>query len=298
MNRLKGLLILNLVRLLGHAPLSLARAFGLLIARICWYVGDSSANVTKENIEHCFPELSSEARKHLAKRSLFETGKLAGEICYVWHQDPKFLKKMLFNVVGQDLMHAAVLKGKGVIVLAPHLGNWELLGLCVADYGKLMCLYQPPKHEYLEGLLKSCREREGTEIVPTNRRGIVSLLTHLKKGGVTGILPDQSPEEGSGEFVPFFGIDTYTMSLIHGLLQRTQCQVVFGYVLRRREGFELHFQDVEEDIYNEDQYESLAAMNRGIEACVRNCPEQYQWEYKRFKKRKPGQEKMYKKRKK
>ncbi|MBX2857597.1 MAG: lysophospholipid acyltransferase family protein, partial [Cellvibrionaceae bacterium] len=145
-------------------------------------------------------------------------------------------------------------------------------------------LYSPPRQQFLEPLMKNARERFGASTVPTNRRGLGELLKRLKNGEITGILPDQVPDEGNGVISQFYGRKAYTMTLIHGLIQRTDCSVVSGVALRAKGGFHIHISPVDSALYSSNADESLLGLNRSVENCIQMAPEQYQWEYKRFKK--------------
>ena len=106
-------------------------------------------------------------------------------------------------------------------------------------------------------------------------------------------MPDQEPEPHSGEFAPFFGIQALTMTLLTNLAQKTGALVVTGWAKRIYEphGYEIIFCEAEEGVYSEDPLTQVQALNRSVEACVTKSAEQYQWEYKRFKKQpdnKPG----------
>ena len=110
------------------------------------------------------------------------------------------------------------------------------------------------------------------------------MLRNVKRGGISGILPDQAPSElASGQNSPFMGHDAFTPTLACNMLRRTGALAVFGFAQRVPGGFILHYLPADEAIYDEDTAVSLAAMNRGVEACIQICPEQYQWEYKRFR---------------
>ena len=281
----KPLLTRVAFRSLGFMSLPLARAVGGAIGRLMYLIGDRGTKVTKRNLALCFPALSPKELEKLARASMVETAKLAFEMCVVWQRDGVWLRKAIVRIRGEALVQAAVEKNKGVIILAPHIGNWEVLGKHLPNYGPVINLYAPPKQAYIEEIIKKSREQSGATLVPTTSRGIASLLKQLKKGAITGILPDQCPDTGAGIHAPFFGQPAYTMTLIHGLIQRTGCAVVLGYAKRIHDGFELVFMPVDEGLYSKDQLECVEALNRSVELCVNDCPEQYQWEYKRFKKR-------------
>ncbi|MFL0811204.1 MAG: lysophospholipid acyltransferase family protein [Agarilytica sp.] len=293
----QGQIAVFLIKLFGLLPLSLARWLGARVSSILWKIGDRSAQVTRENLRIAYPDMDETKREQLAYQSMLETGRLGTEICVVHMRDLDWVQGHIYRTEGEDVIDEALDRGKGVIILAPHLGNWELLGNVLITYGKLTILYQPPKQPYLESVIKEAREKHGTTTVPTTHRGVASLLKKLREGGITGILPDQIPNEGSGEYAPFFGEPAYTMTAVHGFLQRTDASAVFAFAKRVDEGFEIHFRSPSNDIYSEDLATSLKALNKGVEECIAYCPEQYQWEYKRFKRKdQHGENVHYKKR--
>jgi len=120
--------------------------------------------------------------------------------------------------------------------------------------------------------------------------GVRKLYKRLSAGGVVGILPDQQPRQGEGEFAPFFDTPALTQVLLSRLAQRTGAQVLFAFAERLpcAAGFRIHFLPAPVGIAAEDLPTAVAALNRGVENCVRLAPEQYQWAYKRYSIRPPG----------
>lgn len=287
-----GRLVLVAIDALGMLPLPLARWLGIGLGRLAWLLKTREAKVTLRNLALCFPDMEEPMRKALAKKSLCHTGMLALEIFVLRKRDQQWLKRKIVAVHDEPIKQA-LLKQKGVIVLAPHIGNWEVFSRILTDYGNLTALYQVPKRPYLEKVIVEARQKSGGEVYPTTRKGVLKVINSVKNGGVTGILPDQNPGEGSGAFAPFFGRPAYTMTLVHGIIQRIHCPVVFGVVKRVPQGFEVHFFDASEDIYAEDTATSLRGLNKGVEDSITYCPEQYQWEYKRFRVRPEGEPDPY-----
>jgi KDO2-lipid IV(A) lauroyltransferase len=125
-------------------------------------------------------------------------------------------------------------------------------------------------------------------------RGVKALLKALKAGESVAILPDQTPAEGSGEFADFYGQQTYTMTLVHTLIKRTGAKVVSGGAQRTGSNqFHLQFQPAPEAIYSDDMLTSVAGLNECVKQCIELCPEQYQWEYNRFKLLPNGEKRSY-----
>jgi KDO2-lipid IV(A) lauroyltransferase len=132
--------------------------------------------------------------------------------------------------------------------------------------------------------------------VPTNARGVSALLKHLRKGGITCILPDQVPDlnENSGVFAPFFNHSAYTMTLATQLSKKTNSYLFAATAKRISGGFEIKYSKPNDAIYDKDSLIAVTAMNKLVEQCVREMPEQYQWEYKRFKRTPKGEKNAYK----
>lgn len=278
---------------LGWLPLSVSRAMGAGIARIGWWFSPRPVKVTCRNIDLCYPHLSAAERRHLAHASVVESGRLSFEINTVWQRDIPWLMSRIVAVHGESLVTGPASGGRGVMLLSPHIGNWEVMGIHCSSLGPMGILYQPPKQAYLEPLMRRARARMGATQLTTDVRGVAGLFKTLRKGEMIGILPDQVPEDAGGEFADFFGQPALTMTLVHKLVQKTGCQVVMCYALRRPGGFEVYYQAPPEDIYSSNEATSLRGLNRAVEDVVAACPEQYQWEYKRFRKVPPGAERHY-----
>ncbi|WNO09157.1 lysophospholipid acyltransferase family protein [Teredinibacter sp. KSP-S5-2] len=285
MKTIKSRLVLILLKSLGLLPLSVARAIGSLVGRIMWLSQDRNCKVTLRNLELCYPDMSEEERVKMAKVSLRESSKVFFESLVVYRRSPQWLESKIVAVYGQELIEKALSEDKGLIFLGPHLGNWEVIGQKVSQLGQLTALYMPPKHTYLEEFVLDAREKQGGIFLPATIKGVAGLVKALKKKEIVGILPDQVPDMG-WVFAPFFGVRAGTMTLVHGLLSKVPCNVISCVAIRCKAGFEIHYVAVPEEIYSDDQQTSVAALNQAVERCVQLKPEQYQWEYKRFKARK------------
>ncbi|WP_299980184.1 lysophospholipid acyltransferase family protein [uncultured Pseudoteredinibacter sp.] len=267
----------------SRLPLGISRAIGKAIGSLLWAVNGREAKVTKRNLEMCFPEMPEQERLILAKRSLQETGVMLMETPAVWMRDMDWLRSKVIETEGCELVDEALAKGKGMVLIAPHLGNWEVVGLYAATLGPITSLFEPPKNAEVGAIIQESREKSGATLVPTDRRGVMSLLKAIKAGGISGILPDQVPGDGAGELVEFFGRPAYTMTLLCNLVSKTGCEALVSYAERVPGGFKLVFKKSCPDLYSEDCDKSLRALNRSVEDAIKALPEQYQWEYKRYK---------------
>ncbi|MGH1373036.1 MAG: lysophospholipid acyltransferase family protein [Cellvibrionaceae bacterium] len=276
-------------------PLGVSRVIGAMVGQIAYWMKGRMYKVTEENLSLCFPQMPMAERQALVRNSLIETSKTMMETGAVWLRDYHWVKSHIRQVYGHEILQDAIDDDRGVILLAPHLGNWEVLGLYVAEFTDLTCLYKPQDMTTLEPIIRNSRERAGAKVVPTNRKGVVRLLKVMKSGGFTAILPDQIPDTSGGAFAPFYGVPALTMTLVNNLRERSDCLVLAAYAKRVPSGFDIHIKHADEQIDSSDEAEALAALNRTVESCVNDIPEQYQWEYKRFRKQPQGLPKRYKK---
>ncbi len=252
--------------------------------------------VTHTNIHLCFPQLSPTTQKRLVKKSLIETCKTFSELGALWLWQNDRVLRLVQKVSGETYLQQALQKGKGVILLTPHLGAWELAGLYASAHYPLTALYRPPKLQGLHDLIHAARTRTGGRFVATDKTGVRALYYALRRGQIVGILPDQVPSEtGSGIFVPFFEVQTYTMVLVSRLARKTGATVIFTFAerLSTQAGFHIHFLQAPAKMATDNLEMSVSALNQGIEKCVRKNPTQYQWSYKRFKRRPEGVASVY-----
>ncbi len=291
---LKERAIISLLHLLAKLPPAFNRRLGTFIGNCLWLSRSRSRRVTEKNLQLCLPALTAQQRRVLARRSLHEFGKTMTEMGAVWLWPVSRVLKLVHSVHGRELLEQSVAQQRGVIVLAPHIGNWEILSFFLTQEYPLTALYQPPDSEALNTLILHSRTRSGTQLAPTSRRGVLALLKALQRRELIGILPDQVPARESGIFAPYFGVPALTMTLVSNLLKKTGARVVCAYTQRLPNGgFDIFFEPADEAIYDEDIARSTEGLNRSIEHCVKKLPEQNQWEYKRFKKRPEGEESVY-----
>lgn len=272
------------IRGLAHLSLPLARSLGALIGRIGYRAAARTRQISRDNVRRCFPELAASEQERLVRESLRHTAMTAAEAPAVWSQPWSRLETSVAGLEGFELIERQQATGRGLLLLAPHLGNWEVMGPVMPRYLRhITFMFQPTGMEDIDRLMIEGRSRHGVKLAPTSRKGVSRVLKALQRGEAVAILPDQVPERGAGEVANFFGQPAYTMTLVHKLIQRTGCDVLMIYARRVRRGFQLVVREADPAIRDERSAVSLDALNRSVEACVREVPEQYQWEYKRFK---------------
>lgn len=275
-------------------PIARAQALGRMLGALCASLPNELRAASDLNLKLCFPDLPPAERRRLVRRSLEESGKSTLELGALWRWPAARLERLEEGVEGEELLRRALESGRGTVLLVPHLGNWEFLNHFLMRRLQLVCLYRPPRVAELDGALRAARERTGCIMVPASPAGLRPLLQTLRSGKPILILPDQEPLKAHGVHAPFFGVPALTMTLVSRLLRRTGSQALYVFAQRRDDGrFRIRFRPPPEGLTDDDEVRAAACLNRGVEDCVRLCPEQYLWSYKRFMTAPPGEPTPY-----
>lgn len=284
-----ALLVRLLITLTRAMPLAWARTLGRGVGAGLYRLNGRMRRVAIRNLELAYPHWTPSERKAVARQSVQATAELMAEMGRLWTQ-PWSKTETLLEVDGLSYVTEPLAAGQGVIVLGPHLGNWELLGMHLATLGDLVALYEPIALKKLDSLVHRGRQGTGGRLVPTTPRGIAELVRSVRAGGITGILPDQVPsDEKAGLNAPFFGVECFTASLASNLIRKSGAAPVMGTVLRTPAGFRAVYRPAEPAVQSDNMLEALAAINLGVEKLIAGNESQYQWQYKRFRCRPRGQ---------
>ena len=266
-------------------PHKLLLLLGYIMGNLMYLLPNSSKKITETNLQLCFPEKNSKEISYLTKKSLVETSKIIFELGKCWFTYRKIGVQAITEVEGLNLVEESLERGSGVILFAPHLGNIEILLNFLAEKFNCYIPYTPAKIDALERIMKESREQMGANMVTTSISGIRSMLKALKKGKVVVMASDQVPDKRSGLICDFFGNEALTVSLISRLSKRTKssCHLVYCVRQKRSSGFKIVFEKKLDSMNELDEKEGSNLMNRELEKCIMKFPEQYAWEYKRFK---------------
>lgn len=286
MTELFARILFLLASLVGRLPWAWLRRLGDGIAAL-WMRGDRrESGVARRNLELAYPDTPSAERAAMHRAILRGTAWQALETLRLWTRPhARNLREMLVETHGVELFDAAIAAGKGVIVAAPHYGNWELLNQWLAAHTPLAILYRAPDSALGEAFLRHVRADDDGRVtqIRAEAAGIRQLFKRLRDGGVVGILPDQQPKRGDGEFAPFFGRPAYTMTLLPRLAERSGAAVLFAYCERIGDArFALRIEPAPAEIADPDTLVATTALNAAVERIARRDPAQYQWTYKRY----------------
>jgi len=286
-------LVRLLLTLAAHLPWRINHGLGSCLGRLLLHSNNAQRRIARINLTHCFPDLGAEELQRLLRHTLIETGKLFFETGKLWLDND--ILSLVREVHGEEHLQQGLARGKGVILAAPHLGNWEILGPYVSVRHPMTCLYRPPRMTGLDRMIRQARGRFGAKLAPTTAKGVRALYQALANNEVVAILPDQDPRDSGGRFAPFFGIQANTMTLLSRLVNKSNATVLCCYAERLPDsrGFNLYFEPAPAELYAGDVATSVTALNQMVEQAVRRLPAQYQWGYRRFLTRPEGEVDFY-----
>ena len=274
--------IQHILELLAHFSLRFQYRLGDAIAFIFRYIPNRYTRLMRQQIRLCFPELDRAAQKQLYRQALRHTVYTLTELGAVWCWPTD---KILGRVTAVDICEEFHQVNKGKIILAPHLGSWETLGIWLGQNCDTIILYKRPRNKALDSFVRQVRGRTGGMPVPTKKRGLRKLLIGLRDGHNLMTLPDQKPGGGKACIESeFFGINAPTTTLVKNLCSKVDCEVFIATIYRSSPPgeFSLTIQPLDRERLANDEITSAQYMNDKIEQLVRQSPEQYQWSYRRF----------------
>jgi len=204
-----------------------------------------------------------------------------------------WLKKSSFNgyvtCEGLDNLREAQRKGKGVILLTAHLGNWELMAAYLGLTGYLLdIVVRDLDNQRTDDFVRWARTRSGNRVVP-KERSMRGLLKSLKKGGIVGILLDQNVTWSEGVFVNFFDRPACTNKGAALLAAASAAAVIPAFIVRKGRRHRIiigpEIPTVNTGRKSADGVENTFRFTKVIEEMVRRYPDQWFWVHQRWKSR-------------
>lgn len=269
-----------LSKILSRLSLPTIHRMGKILGTLLNLLTPNTARIQRENIRQSGLYKSEAEFKLMVKENIAETGKAILETLAIWEWSEQEALSKIQSVRNWHLINEALARGKGLIFLSPHLGCFEITSIYYGHYHPVTVLFRPPKKSWIAPMIHAGRSKGKIKLAPANTAGVRLLMQALKNNEAIGILPDQNPAAGEGEWAPFFGKPAYTMSLASKLAEKTGATVimVYGERLADGRGYIVHFSKLEDHAIA-----TPALLNHAIEEQIKQCPTQYYWSYHRYK---------------
>ena len=267
-----------LLRLVARFPLPLLHFIGAALGWAVYLLSPRYRGMIARNLQ-----AAGLGSPRLRAAVACETGKGALEIPAIWMRPHQSVADLVVEAHGWEHVEAAAKARKGLILLTPHLGCWEVSGQYISSRMPITVMYSPPNMKSLEPLMRAGRNRGAAmNSVPADMRGVRAMLKALRRGEAIGILPDQVPGVGEGEWAEFFGRPAYTMTLVGRFAEQTGAPVLLCYSRRLPRGGGYRF-EIEPLLAPRPPESPVRTLNRSLEQFILRCPEQYLWSYNRYK---------------
>jgi KDO2-lipid IV(A) lauroyltransferase len=266
-----------MMQLLARLPLRVLHALGSILGWAIYGMSSTYRRHLRENLA-----LAGYRDARLRRAAIAEAGKMLLEAPRVWLRPRAESLTLLREIDGLPHYEAARAAGKAVVLLTPHSGCFEICAQAFAERHPITVLYRPSKQSWLQPIIDRGRAQPGVSLASADLAGVRLILAALKRRETVGILPDQVPGVGEGEWAEFFGRPAYSMTLAAKLAQRPDvvCLLVAGERLPRGAGYVMRIRALPPALPDES---GPRHMNRAIEYVVRMAPEQYLWGYNRYK---------------
>jgi Kdo2-lipid IVA lauroyltransferase/acyltransferase len=266
-----------LLQVLAGFPLSLLHALGTVLGWTMYGISPTYRRNLKANLA-----LAGYTDARLRRAAIASAGRMLTETPAIWLRPQDKVAGLVREVVGMDAAQAARDQGKALLFLTPHMGCFEVAAQYASKHVPITVLYRAPKMGWLEPLMREGRGRGDVRLVPADFAGVRELFAALKRHEAVGFLPDQVPGIGEGDWADFFGKPAYTATLAPKLATRADiaCFLAYARRLPRGAGYSIVLRPLPAPMPGES---GPRRINRGLEALVRECPEQYLWGYNRYK---------------
>jgi KDO2-lipid IV(A) lauroyltransferase len=281
------------VAALNRVPERVALLFGEgvgwaagIVFRIRWRVVD-------EHLRLAFPERDRKWRHALIRKSFRHMGREAVSTFRLGRMDREEVRRRT-EVVGFDEVREVAARGKGLIVISGHFGNWEIGGASIAVHGvPVEVVAQRQRNPLFDAELAANRNRLGMEVIE-RKEAPKKVLRALRSGKAVGIVGDQNVRRG-GVFVDFFGRPAATARGTALFALRTGAPIFLG-MAKRIPGVPQRYRVTFEPIdfsptgdMEQDVLRLTEVHTKHLEKHVRGAPEQYFWQHRRWKTRPPGE---------
>jgi Kdo2-lipid IVA lauroyltransferase/acyltransferase len=270
------------LRLSAALPLSVLHGVGSLLGWAIYGISPNYRKHLRANLAQAGYDDASTRRQAIAS-----AGRMLAEAPALWFRKHEEVAALVREATGVEAAYAARERGEALLFLTPHMGCFEVTAQYLAHKAMALgisvtVLYRPSRLAWLEPVMLAGRSRANVRLAPADVSGVRQIFAALREREPVGLLPDQVPSRGEGEWAEFFGRPAYTMTLAAKLAERkgVACFLAYARRLPHGGGYEIVLRPYPKDISGDTPARRL---NRALESLVRECPEQYLWGYNRYK---------------
>ncbi|MDO4433672.1 MAG: hypothetical protein Q4B82_03720 [Alysiella sp.] len=275
-------LLTPLIYLIRALPLSLLQGFARNIARLLITLNrQKQLKTVRLNLAIAFPHLSKTERETLSELAYQNELQSYAEFIKIWANPTHKNIDLIHCVTGKELLEHALNEQKGVVLVVPHFGTWEVMNPWVSQFTPMSIMYKPFKNPYIDQFVRDARSREQAILATSDEQGVKQVFKALKQGGITAILPDHNPQI-ENEMNTWFDIPLYSSQLVAKLIQKTQATPLMLYAIRNKQaGFDMFIEALPAQLHS-NKHNGMEILYQSIEKLIEKYPSHYHWHYRRF----------------
>ncbi len=248
--------------------------------------------VVERQVRAAFPALADAEVLRIARASYEHLGRTTIETALLPAYSREQVLAMFDRVEGADVLARARTRGKGVLLVSGHLGNWELAGAFVAASGvPIEAVARGMENPLFDRYITRTRNRLGMTVIH-DAEAVRRVPRAMREGHAVAMLVDQGAAGLASSWVPFFGRYAKTPRGPAVFALRLAAPVVFATALRQPSGrYVMHYEEVPVHPTGDreaDVDRIVADYTATLERWIRRAPEQYFWHHRRWKHQRPG----------
>lgn len=267
-------------------PLSFHYGMSDCLFVLIYYIARYRRDIASKNIELAFPEKTQKERDAIAKKFYRNLADIFIEALYVKHMSKQeFDKRVRYENI--DIFRKYQEKGRSVISVIGHLGNWEFMQGFTSQFDmKTYFVYKKLSSKTFDQFFQYLRSDLGG--VPLEMKDTYRQIVHDKKAGnitMTVLIADQRPAPNDLKvWLPFFGHEAPVIMGPERIAKKTDSVVVWGQIVRERRGyFKLRVELITDDAPNTSEMEITKKYFAKLEAAIKEYPDQWLWTHNRWK---------------
>jgi KDO2-lipid IV(A) lauroyltransferase len=273
---------------LAVLPLPWSRKAGELLGLLLFYIWGSRRKIALENLTETAKAhalILSQPAETIIRHNFKNLGKSLAEVIKIYYGLGRTIIEAV-HIEGIEHLHVARAKGKGVLLITGHCGNWELLALSAsARLFPISIIARPINNPYINKFVERARGKYGNSII-YKKNALKPIMQGLKKNACIGILMDQAVIPDEGYVINFLGRGAWTTKMPALIARKTGAAVIPAFILR--DGHEHRIRVYPEVKLSDDDAESAVKtdtekFSRFIEEYIREQPSEWLWIHRRWK---------------
>ncbi len=282
-------LLFTFLYALGLIPRRWSSAIANAIGTIWYAVDKGHRDIAHENMARVYGDKKSRVEiRSATRRSFGQIAQIPFEMGWALRMNRQDFMRHC-KITGLPNLRRAFAKGKGVLILTLHIGNWELLPMAYIDSGlNVSMVYRPLDFKPADEFILNYRSRHGAQPIP-KKKSMRRILKALAQRDCVGILLDQTAGMKAGILLEFFDHPAWTNKGLALLASKTQAPVITSFLIRNGLNYEVHIGPeiplVHTGRKEDDVRINTQRYNQALEEIIRKYPEQWLWMHRRWKQR-------------